>query len=377
MIFKSIKWRLQIWYGVSLFLVLAGFGFTAFQLERTRTLRKIDGELQRRADTLLTVLRRPPRDGNQFPPPRHEGMDQDGPSGSRFEMPPRDLRIPTQIKSLFDDGDTNGYYYVFLWRNGEEFARSSNAPMEDGFEYAPADWVKGNPLPELKFSREINDQAAASRPRGLNGKIPLERLTSAALPYMRGTLRELTTMTPPGERIIVGRNIAPELKEFRLIAARLALVGGGILLVGMAIGWWLSSRALRPIMDISRTAEEIAGGDLSKRINSSETESELGQLASVLNSTFARLDATFAQQKQFTSDAAHELRTPVSVVLTGIRPTSGCVPSIVMAAFAESAPLLPPLSLSAPLQPAATSATDTPIATALARFETLISGAPL
>jgi heavy metal sensor kinase len=55
---------------------------------------------------------------------------------------------------------------------------------------------------------------------------------------------------------------------------------------------------------------------LSRRINVAEAESELGQLAGVLNSTFARLEAAFAQQQQFTSDAAHELRTPVSVMLT-------------------------------------------------------------
>ena len=42
----------------------------------------------------------------------------------------------------------------------------------------------------------------------------------------------------------------------------------------------------------------------------------MGQLAAVLNSTFARLEAAFAQQKQFASDAAHELRTPVTVILT-------------------------------------------------------------
>ena len=55
---------------------------------------------------------------------------------------------------------------------------------------------------------------------------------------------------------------------------------------------------------------------MSQRINVAETESELGRLAAVLNSTFARLDAAFEQQKQFASDAAHELRTPVSVILT-------------------------------------------------------------
>ena len=61
---------------------------------------------------------------------------------------------------------------------------------------------------------------------------------------------------------------------------------------------------------------KISAGDLSQRINVAEAESELGQLATVLNSTFARLETAFAQQKQFAADAAHELRTPVSVMLT-------------------------------------------------------------
>ncbi len=61
---------------------------------------------------------------------------------------------------------------------------------------------------------------------------------------------------------------------------------------------------------------KISAGDLSQRINVAEAESELGQLATVLNSTFARLETAFAQQKQFGSDVAHELRTPVSVMLT-------------------------------------------------------------
>ena len=68
--------------------------------------------------------------------------------------------------------------------------------------------------------------------------------------------------------------------------------------------------------DISATAVKISAGDLSQRINVAEAESELGQLAAVLNSTFARLETAFAQQKQFAADAAHELRTPVSVMLT-------------------------------------------------------------
>ena len=121
--------------------------------------------------------------------------------------------------------------------------------------------------------------------------------------------------TPPGESLLVGRSIEPDLAELRQFAWTLAGIGGVVLLCGLAGGWVLASRAIRPISDISATAVKIAGGDLSQRIDAADTENELGRLAGVLNSTFARLEASFAQQGQFTADAAHELRTPVSVLL--------------------------------------------------------------
>ena len=131
--------------------------------------------------------------------------------------------------------------------------------------------------------------------------------------------REIFQLSPPnefGDGILVGCSFQPELKELQLTALNLTAVGGLILIVGFAGGWWFVSRAIKPINEISATAVKISSGDLSQRINVAEAESELGQLASVLNSTFARLDAAFAQQKQFASDAAHELRTPVTVMLT-------------------------------------------------------------
>jgi heavy metal sensor kinase len=106
------------------------------------------------------------------------------------------------------------------------------------------------------------------------------------------------------------------LKELHRTALNLAAMGGLILMVGLAGGWRLVSRALRPIENISAAAVKISAGDLSQRINVTEAESELGRLAAVLNSTFGRLETAFAQQKQFASDAAHELRTPVTVMLT-------------------------------------------------------------
>jgi heavy metal sensor kinase len=89
-----------------------------------------------------------------------------------------------------------------------------------------------------------------------------------------------------------------------------------VLVLGLAGGWWVSTRALSPIAAISAAAARISTGDLAQRIQTADTSSELGNLARVLNDTFARLQASFERQARFTADASHELRTPVSVVLT-------------------------------------------------------------
>jgi heavy metal sensor kinase len=132
---------------------------------------------------------------------------------------------------------------------------------------------------------------------------------------MRGVFRELYRATAGGGVVLVGRSIAEELAGLRRLAWELAGAGGVVLLLGLTGGWWVATRAIRPIEDISATAVKIAAGDLSQRISAADTDSELGRLAAVLNSTFARLEAAFAQQCQFTSDAAHELRTPIAVML--------------------------------------------------------------
>ena len=329
MIVKSIKWRLQLWYGLSLLAVLVGFGLAAFQLERSRVLRRIDGELSRRLNPLSGWLRNPGRgngpedDMRRGPglPPRAEGeWDGAGPP-RRPEQPPQNPRLPPELAGLFDESDTNGFYYVIVWRDGRELVRSKNAPSDPGVRgtspvlerTAPAASPEGSSAPLRNEGPPPRDGERGPPRRRVAGEPPP--------PLQRGSFRQIELITPPGERIVVGRNIAIELAELQWVALRLTLVGGGVLLLGLAGGWWLATRALRPIKEISRTAQDIAAGDLSQRINASETESELGQLAAVLNSTFSRLDAAFARQQQFTSDAAHELRTPVSVILTQTQST--------------------------------------------------------
>ncbi len=313
---NSIRWRLQLWYGLILVTVLAGFGVTAFQLERGRVYRQVDDELQRRAGALSQLLRPPRNRGPQGPPgerpfdgPPEDQMSLDGPPRGRDfnggTEGPWEFHLPPQQARLFDETDTNGFYFIIWRRDGSELARSTNAPPETQDQA-----LRGElPLPRSRV-REPGVNTVVVPPEIRQGP------PRPQPPQMRGLFRESEMVLPPGDRVLVGRSIAPQLADLRRTALMLTGVGAGILLLGLVGGWWLASRAIRPIEDISATAVKISGGDLAQRINIGETESELGRLASVLNSTFARLDAAFAQQRQFASDAAHELRTPVSVMLT-------------------------------------------------------------
>ncbi|HEY3931934.1 MAG TPA: ATP-binding protein [Verrucomicrobiae bacterium] len=282
-IFKSIKWRLQIWYGLILVLVLAGFGFTAYQLERGRLFGQIDQELHQTIGILANTLHRPPPrgpDGNQqsFDGPPPGQFPEDSPPGQNPE-----LHLPPEAAGLFGTNNPNQFYYIIEARDGKELARSANVPPIPAFIYR----IKPQPNPRIRLdSVEFKNY------------------------------RENVNVMPSGEIILVGCSIAPELRELKITALKLLIVGGIILIFGLVGGGWLVSRAIKPIEQISSTAVKISAGDLSQRINVTEAESELGQLAAVLNSTFARLESAFAQQKQFASDAAHELRTPVSVMLT-------------------------------------------------------------
>ncbi len=148
-------------------------------------------------------------------------------------------------------------------------------------------------------------------------KTPVLMLT--ARDAVRGRVHGLDTGAD--DYLVKPFDVVELLARLRALIRRSASQAGsrlelGEVVIGLAGGWWLASRAIRPIEDISATAVRIAAGDLSQRINAADTDSELGRLAGVLNSTFTRLEAAFAHQARFTSDASHELRTPVTVILS-------------------------------------------------------------
>lgn len=89
-----------------------------------------------------------------------------------------------------------------------------------------------------------------------------------------------------------------------------------LLLAGIIGCWMIARQALYPVRRIEKTVSEITQGkDLNRRIEVTGIDRELYDLATAFNSMFDRLEHSFETEQQFTSDASHELRTPMAVIM--------------------------------------------------------------
>lgn len=101
----------------------------------------------------------------------------------------------------------------------------------------------------------------------------------------------------------------------RLLVVIMAIAGGGALLTSVIIGAWLSSRALKPITELTGAAARIASADdLKTRLEWSGPMDELGRMTSVFNHMMSRLEHLFSVQQRFVADVSHELRTPLTAI---------------------------------------------------------------
>ena len=86
------------------------------------------------------------------------------------------------------------------------------------------------------------------------------------------------------------------------------------LLLALLGGFFLAGRALSPVKDITRKAQDITAESLSERLPVNNPHDEIGHLAGVFNETLGRLESSFEQLRRFTADASHELRTPLTSI---------------------------------------------------------------
>ena len=89
-----------------------------------------------------------------------------------------------------------------------------------------------------------------------------------------------------------------------------------ILALATACGVWLGRRALSPVAHITEDARAITESNLSARLAVPDSRDELQQLSETLNEMLGRIEESFTRVAQFTADASHELRAPMTLIHT-------------------------------------------------------------
>lgn len=329
-VFQSLRWRLQSWHALILLTVVVVFGsllhwemvrahWDRIDEELLGAARILEGSMLAVPPAILEALaqdvtvsgariprpnsnrpwrpedrrpedRRPPPIGSaQILPSRmfpyrnwkFPGADTQNLGDRTEEEWEASIQLPAQLPEQL--GRNQGAVYFFIWRSDGSVLRESNSPAQP-------------PTP--------NEEILASLDR--------DRMAR----QVRGPFREVFIRGPRETLICVGRSAIREREKIAGMTWTIVASGLSVLGVGLMGGWWLSKRAIEPIQRMSRTAQGINANQLTDRVKLSGFDTELAGLGATLNTMLDRISQAFEQQRQFTADASHELRTPVSILLT-------------------------------------------------------------
>lgn len=159
-----------------------------------------------------------------------------------------------------------------------------------------------------------NSQVTIRRPDQLGTAAVFEDLAVQSTPVRFATQRVVVNGQPYAIQVAAPLNEFYEaLHRFRVM---LWLALPPLLIAAGVGGYWISRRALKPVDQITAAAESISIRNLSGRLEVPNTADELQRLSETLNRMLARLNSSVQRMSQFTADASHELRAPVSLIRT-------------------------------------------------------------
>lgn len=250
----SIRWRLTLWYGISLAVMLCGFCLLLLLLMRQQVFARTDAGLQEEVKEL--------------------GLEIDlAESASAFQA---------AAKARF----TQHSFYEFLVTDAK--GRTI---------FASSDLV---PVNEIHAIRDSEQKHAEFTTQELSD-LGLYRVAHASMPSRFGILN-----------VQAMRSLAPlyaDLHALQWAMAGLLPVGA---MLSLAVGHFLAARALAPVQRVVDDANSINISCLNRRIDVSNPHDEIGKLAAALNSLIGRLEQAVTEIRRFTADASHEIRTPIA-----------------------------------------------------------------
>lgn len=302
----SLRGRLTIMLALGLGLLLLGAGVWMNAVLSSRLLHEFDQVLLAKAKTLMTLTE------TQGETTEFDFSDDIMPEFSRAEEPE----------------------YFSLWlASGVQVEKSRslgshNLPRQTVLHSVPLfdDVVLPNGLSgrfiQVTFVPQLDDDEDDTKEEGRHGEAQRDEKDSEVEPTVASesepdeAVLEPTTFPEHAAVIVVARE-RTQLDDL-LFTLHLALAGGIlVLLVAMIVLVHVALRfGLRPLDDVQRQVTQLDVDSLATGVQVETQTQELAPVVSQLNAMLRRLEAAFARERQFSSDVAHELRTPLAELRT-------------------------------------------------------------
>ncbi len=217
------------------------------------------------------------------------------------EDPERMERAIQLIRSLAGEGVLEKYYGRLLDSHGQVLAMT---PGMEKFS-PPADRFPAPARQPLRPDESDESLIKIAYGTSMSG----DPAFILAAEVLRGNRGALVYQVALDSTKVEGRLQAYRIKLFVVVAGASAATA--------VLGWFITRRGLRPLKDITGTAQRITATGLDEHIGGKAWPEELALLAVEFDRMLARLRESFGRLSQFTADAAHEFRTPLSNLLGG------------------------------------------------------------
>ncbi len=276
----SIKTRITLWYTLIILIISVAALFIMVSVSRDMLINDSKEKLTASVEHIIPMINTPDIDNNapNIPPPNNRPMPKNGMDklpGFRF----------------FNNGVHTAVY--------DEDGNIVNGAIP--FEFAS----------EISFENEVVQEKV------FNGD---SHLTYA---------KEIKGQDGNLYRIVGVISIADESVLLNSVTKTNLILIAILILVAALGGWCLLRQAFKPVEKIRNTAKSISESrDLSQRISLAGGKDEIYRLAETFDEMLAKIEKTLNKEKQFTSDASHELRTPVAVISSECEYTLECATTL-------------------------------------------------
>lgn len=301
----SLRHRLTIWYGAIVALTLLAFGVISYVSVSTELRQNLDASLERVGNSLDYIIKKKQAETKK---PLRPAKTERRPAQDQFSFL-RDNQKQVFYGPVRPDSNASEERDV-VWTAVYEhiLLNSKNFYIQVADTNNRIVWRSENllsdSLPMISAPAYLAFEKAEGASHGFAPYI-----------FKKQNLR-LMLMRTKNAQISIGYPVDEIEDTLGGLFGTLLIAYPFILIISLLGGHFLAKQSLQPIDEIARIACEITASNLSRRLPPTPVnDDEIARLTATLNQMIGRLEASFAQIRQFTADASHELRTPLAILM--------------------------------------------------------------